>query len=75
MLRTNFYVDDCLRPEEPEESAIRRILGVRHACTQGGFNLAMFVSSSRLVLESVPDEARVQDIRTLDGTRQWATSS
>jgi len=66
VLRKNFYVDDCLRPEETEESAIQRIRGVRHACAHGGFNLAKFVSNSRPVLESVPDEACAQDVRTLE---------
>ena len=66
VLRKNLYVDDCLRTEETEEAAIQRICGVRHACALGGFNLAKFVSNSRLVLESVPDEARAQDVRTLE---------
>ena len=66
VLRKNFYVDDCLRPEETEESAIQRVRGVRYACVHGGFNLAKFVTNSRPVLESVPDEARAQDVRTLE---------
>ncbi|PFX13125.1 hypothetical protein AWC38_SpisGene22820 [Stylophora pistillata] len=86
VLRKNFYVDDCLRTEETSESAIQRVRGVRHARAHGGFNLAKFVSNSRLVLESVPDEALAQDIRTLElGSGelpleralgvQWATDS
>jgi len=66
VLRKNFYVDDYLCPEDTEESAIQRIRGVRHACAHGGFNLAKFVSNSRPVLESVPDEARAQYMRTLE---------
>ena len=66
VLRKNFYVDDCLRPEEMEDSPIQRICGVRHACAHGGFNLAKFVSNSRPLLESVPDEACAQDVRTLE---------
>ena len=64
VLRKNFYVDDCLRTQETEECTIQRICDVRHACALGGFRLAKFVSNSRLVLESVPDEARA-DVRTL----------
>ena len=60
----NFYVDDCT--EETEESAIQRICAVRHGCALGGFNLAKFVSNTRLVLESVQDEARAQDVTTLE---------
>ena len=66
VLRKNFYVDDCLRSEETEESAIQRIQGVRDACAHGGFNLAKFVSNSRTVLASVPEEARAQDVRSLE---------
>ena len=65
VLRKNFYVDDCLHTEETEEAAIQIICSVRHACALGGFNLAKFVSNSILVLESVPDEACAQDVRTL----------
>lgn len=86
ILRKNFYVDDCLRIEETSESAIQRIRDVRHDCAYGGFNLAKFVSNSRRVLESVPDEARAQEIRILElGSGelpleralgvQWATDS
>ena len=35
-------------------------------CAHGGFNLAKFVTNSRPVLKSVPDEARAQDVRTLE---------
>ena len=66
MPRKNFYVDDCLHPKETAESAIQRIRGVRCAYAHGGFNLAKFVSNSRLVLESVPNEAHAQDFRTLE---------
>ena len=34
VLRKNFYVDDCLRSEETEESAIQRVRGVRDVCAQ-----------------------------------------
>ena len=66
VLRKNFYVDDCLRSEETEESAIQRIRGVRDACAHGGFNLAKFVSNGRTVLESVPEEARSQGVKLLE---------
>ena len=66
VLRKNFYVDDCLRSEETEESAIQRISGVCDACAHGGFNLAKFVSDGRTVLESVPEEARAQGVKSLE---------
>lgn len=66
VLRKNFYVDDCLRSEETDETAIQRIRGVRDACAHGGFNLAKLVSNSRAVLESVPEEACAQKVKSLE---------
>ena len=66
VLRNNFYVDDCLRSEDSEETAIERLRGVRSACSLGGFNLSKIVSSRRNVLMSVPHDIRAHDLRTLD---------
>ena len=68
VMRKNFYVDDCLRSEfeGKEESAIERIRDVRHACARGGFNLAKFVSNSKTVLESIPEEERGPEVRSLE---------
>jgi len=66
VLRKNFYVDDCLRSEETEDAAIERIRGVRYACAHGGFNLAKFISNSKAVLESIQEEARSQEVRSLE---------
>ena len=66
VLRKNFYVDDCLRSEGKEDTAIERIRDVRHACAHGGFNLAKFVSNSKNVLESIPEEVRAPEVRSLE---------
>ena len=66
VLRKNFYVDDCLRSEGKEDTAIERIGDVRHACAHGGFNLAKFVSNSKNVLESIPEEVRAPEVRSLE---------
>ena len=66
VLRNNFYVDDCLRSEDSEETAIERLRGVRSACSLGGFNLSKIVSNRRNVLMSVPHDIRAHDLRTLD---------
>ena len=65
-IRRHFYVDDCLRSVEDEQTAIELIQGVRQACQHGGFNLTKFTSNSRAVLESVPTEKRSKEARDLD---------
>ena len=59
-------MDDCLRSEDLEETAIERLRGVRSACSLGEFNLSKIVSSRRNVLMSVPHDIRAHDLRTLD---------
>ena len=84
VLRKNFYVDDCLHSEEPEEAAVQRSSSVRSACAAGGFTRGKFVSNRLEVL--VSQEERAQDVRTLDLTTdhllveralvvQWAAES
>ena len=86
VLRKNFYVDDCLHSEEPEEAAVQRTSSVRSACAAGGFTLGKFVSNRLKVLETVSQEESAQDVRTLDLTTdhllveralvvQWAAES
>ena len=66
VLTKNFYVDDCLCSEETDYEAIQRLKGVQHACARGGFRLTKFVSNSRKVLNSVPEEDRSNNLRTVD---------
>ena len=66
VLRKNFYVDDCLRSEGKEDTAIERILDARHACAHGGFNLAKFASNNKNVLESIPEEVRAPEVGSLE---------
>ena len=84
VLRKNFYVDDCLHSEEPEEAAVQRSSGVRLACAAGGFTRGKFVSNRLEVL--VSQQERAKDVRTLDSTTdhllveralvvQWAAES
>ena len=49
-----------------EESTIERIRNVRHACARGWFNLAKFVSNSKIVLESILEEERGPEVRSLE---------
>ena len=65
-LRRNFYVDDCLRSVGTEAEGKDQIDGLRKACAKGGFRLTKFISNRRSVLESIPEEERSKDVKTLD---------
>ncbi|XP_078384040.1 uncharacterized protein LOC144666486 [Oculina patagonica] len=65
MLR-NFYVDDCLRSVSTEDKAKKQIYNLRQACAKGGFRLTKFICNRRSVLESIPEEERSKEVKTLD---------
>ena len=65
-LRRNFYVDDYLRSVGTEAEGKDQIDGHRKACAKGGFRLTKFISNRRSVLESIPEEERSKDVKTLD---------
>ena len=65
-LRRNFYVDDCLRSVSTEVKAKEQIEGLRQVCAKGGFRLTKFICNRRSVLESIPEEERSKDVKTLD---------
>ncbi|XP_078355245.1 uncharacterized protein LOC144639837 [Oculina patagonica] len=62
----NFYVDDCLRSVSTEDKAKEQIDNLRQACAKGGFRLTKFICNRRSVLESIPDEKRFKEVKTLD---------
>ena len=65
-MRRNFYVDDCLRSVDTEGNATIQIDRLRHVCAKGGFRLTKFISNSRSVIESIPENERSKDVKTLD---------
>ena len=65
-MRRNFYVDDCLRSVSTEVKAKEQIDGLRQVCAKEGFRLTKFISNRRSVLESIPEEERPKDVKTLD---------
>ena len=65
-LRRNFYVDDCLRSVSTEVKTKEQIEGLRQVCAKGGFRLTKFICNRRSVLESIPEEERSKDVKTLD---------
>ena len=65
-LRRNSYVDDCLRSVSTEVKAKEQIESLRQVCAKGGFRLTKFICNRRSVLESIPEEERSKDVKTLD---------
>ena len=65
-MRRNFYVDDCLRSVSTEVKAKEQIDGLRQVCPKGGFRLTKFICNRRSVLQSIPEEERSKDVKTLN---------
>ncbi|XP_038154235.1 uncharacterized protein LOC119791920 [Cyprinodon tularosa] len=65
----NFYVDDCLKSVATEEEAVFLVKNLRDLCAEGGFTLTKWVSNSRRVLSSIPEELRTTELRDLDLTQ------
>lgn len=62
----NFYVDDCLKSVESEDKAVALIQEVRALCALGGFKVTKWISNSRTVLASVPEDERATGVKDLD---------
>ncbi|XP_052322001.1 uncharacterized protein LOC127908283 [Oncorhynchus keta] len=69
-VKSNFYVDDCLKSVATEEQAIALTKNLRDVCSQGGFKLTKWVSNSRTVLASISDEHKAKQIKELDLDRE-----
>ena len=65
-LERNFYVDDCLKSVEDEESGIILVRNLRELLQKGGFRLTKWTSNSRNVLESLPESERAATVKDLD---------
>ena len=65
-VKCDFYVDDFLKSQKTEESAIDLVKNVREMCASGGFKLTKFISNSRRVLETIPIEDHAKGLKDLD---------
>ena len=54
-VKRNFYVDDCLKSLPEEQKAVEHVNSLRALLSRGGFKLTKWVSNSRDVLESIPE--------------------
>ena len=65
-MHRNFYVDDCLKSVSTKAEAKDLISCLRQACGKGGFCLTKFICNECDVLETVPEDERSKDVKTLD---------
>ena len=65
-VRRNFYVDDCLKSVSSTSAAIDLVKELSELVAQGGFRLTKWLSNDRRVLQSIPAEEVVAEVRHLD---------
>ena len=65
-IKTNFYVDDCLRSVPTKKEAIQLIKDLTEACHQGGFTLTKWVCNNCEVLASIPEPHRAKTVKELN---------
>ena len=61
-----FYLDDCLKSVETEDNAKSLISSLRHACSNGGFNLTKFTCNNSNVIKSIPEQHHSKEIQSRD---------
>ena len=64
-VKNNFYVDDCLKALPSVEEASQHASNLWSLLSKGGFRLTKWISNSRKVLETIPEEERAK-VKTLD---------
>ena len=65
-IRNNLYVDDCLKSVTSDRQAIRLVSKLREACATRGFRLTKWVSNSRSVLASIPEDRALKEIANVN---------
>lgn len=58
-------VDDCLKSVSTEQQAISLTKDHRALGAMGGFKITKWISNSRLVLASIPDEEKAKEVKEL----------
>ena len=67
--KNNFYVDDQLKSVANKVQVIKKVAGM---CHEGGFNLTKFTSSSKRVLQSIPEKDRGSSVKGKDLVKNLA---
>jgi len=65
-VKNNFYVEDCLKALPSVEEASRHASDLWSLLSKGGFRLTKWISSSRRVLETIPESECAKEVKTLD---------
>ena len=72
-LFNNFYVDDLLKSVGNINIAKQLVKDVISTCRSGGFNLTKFVSNSKELLQSIPEQKRRQETKDKDLSGDFPT--
>lgn len=65
-IKSDFYVDDCLKSVPTERDAINLVKELGDLCAKGGFKLTKWVSNSRAVLSTIPNEMKAKQLKELN---------
>nr|XP_040024067.1 uncharacterized protein LOC120812302 [Gasterosteus aculeatus aculeatus] len=65
-VKTNFYVDDCLKSTVTEEDAVKLIHGLTSLCKKGGFHLQKWVTNNSNVFALIPSNIRAVGLENMD---------
>lgn len=65
-VRRNFYMDDLLKSLASITDALSIVRHVISICHKGGFPLTQWISNSRQVLQSLPQDLRSKNLQELD---------
>ena len=58
-------MDDVLKSANIEDKAIDLVKDVKVVCGNGGFNLSKFVGNTERIINSIPDEHRAENVKSL----------
>ena len=67
-MKDGFYVDDLLESALNEVRAGKLLWETKAICNDGGFNLTQLGSTSREVIDTIPEKDRMKGIKTLDSS-------
>ncbi|XP_058269504.1 uncharacterized protein LOC131367889 [Hemibagrus wyckioides] len=65
-IQRNFYVDDGLVSVTSDAEAIQLVNEARELCATGKLRLHKFISNSKKVLDTIPDEECAESVKELD---------
>ena len=68
ILKDGFYVGDLLESALNEVRAGKLLWETKAICNDGGFNLTQLGSTSREVIDTIPEKDRMKGIKTLDSS-------